>query len=285
MERPVITSPRYSNLNSNDALREYQRDVTLYEQAEEIKKLSNKENSVVVNVDSSVNEDYVESIQEHNDLLRTQMILQNLSKKDRSKYIKKLQEQEEQKEFEKEYIRKLRTINRKGKKLNDIVTDFVMQIEEATADNELNLVRQRYNSQVSTKGFWDIFAVWFFVLIIGGVFILALQSSIPTIVNILYGIFLIIYPIIASIKSKDKNNTTKELNNSVEKAKERYLIDVIDFIDFDCDIETKLQQYKDYCIGIVEDMQDKYKKHKKDFDKDFDEYIFEDTIAELEEVE
>lgn len=291
LDRPVITSDRYSNLNSNDKMREYQRDVTLYEQAKALEKLANQKQEVNVKVDNSINEEYLEAIQEQNELLRDQMILQNLTGEEKQEYLKTIKEKAEEKQRELELKNEIHNIYEKGRKLSDILERFNLDIREAVADKKLKEVTKASKILDKTKSKSDIFAVWFFILIMGGTG-LGVYSSVANsrgiefniISVILYILTLVIYPIVAISKSNSNNLKLKNYDNTMNDLNE-YTPDVVRFITYteDIDVMKALESYKDYCVKYINDTELKYKLNKNDF-TDLDPYIFTDTLSEIDNI-
>lgn len=292
LERPIITSDRYSNLNSNDKRREYQRDLAIYEQAQLLEQLANQKQEISVNVDNDLNEDYIEAIKEQNELLQDQLILQNLKGKDRKEYLKKLQEKAEEKEKLKEAEIKVHNIYRRGEELESLMDDFTLEIEEATADKQIKNIKKQQKILDTTKSGLDTFAVWFFILIFGGVGLGVYSTVVDSrgfefnkLFVVIYILALILYPIISLTTNKSKSNNIDKLDKEYKNTESAYKKEVIKFRNYvkDIQVDNAIEEYKKYITEYVKDIQEKYLRNKKDF-KDLDEDIFRITLNEIAEI-
>lgn len=288
-EKPIITSDRYSNLNSNDRRREYQRDLAIYEQAQMLEQLTNQKQEVSINVDNNLNEEYIQAIQEQNELLQDQIILQGLKGKERKEYLEKVQRKAQEKERRLELEYEVHEIFRRGSELTDVLEDFRMNMGEYTADKKMKAIKKIDKNLDTVKSGWDVFAMWFFILIFGGlgigIYTTVLDSwgqEFNIIPIIIYVLILIIYPAISIANNKSNISKLNKSNKELEVLDNRYDKEVIPFRVYIKDISVReaIGEYKRYCIDYIKYFQEKYNSHRKDF-SGLDEYIFEDTLEEI----
>lgn len=259
MKRPTIIDARYKGLDDSTKLREYERDLVLYEQLQQSEKNSNTQKELV-----SLLKDKLEQEKEEKRLdadIQNKQFLED-------RLIRNLPHEEQM-----EYYNNSIEDTQKEREIKAKITDAVLEIYKILDkilsnrlldfkinSSEIDRLKSKMKSLKSVTLSFELF-----LMIIGGVFILALNNTIHDITYFKIGIllFILIYPVVnlfryTRIKHKHNRLCTKY------KSFKNYT-EFIDYTEFErlyrkdgLSQSVIYNKYRDYCTKYMKDLKNDY---------------------------
>ena len=202
-EEPFMFGARYNNLKGADRLREYERDLTIYEQKEAIEELI-EQNRLNIKKNNEIAEEQTKVMKERNKLLEEKNFLKYATNEQKEEYLRRKQEDYEAELKHKEYKRNLEIIRDDAKGLLSMYNKSEKVLKDC-------VYRKIKKVEFSSRIVEIIKALVILVIFIGG-----LMYSISTDNKILAAISIII-PLISifivdKVKPIYKNKINKLMN-------------------------------------------------------------------------
>lgn len=264
---PMLSDPKYKGLNSEEKQRQWERDKLLYEQARasqrladlEEKKYQEKQNQEL----DELKEEYIrnEKIkQKENDNKILQLFLENATELEKELYYKKNNKEISISNKDDEILNT--RIDYTANKLNIILySAFSYFNEKICSDRIMNTItdlRNKLNNYLL-----NVFAIWFSILVFGGVIIGAFYSSLN--INFIYtyiGI-LVLYPLYKLMRKSLISYKINKLHDLIEKGYPKLY--TFEFFNKSIDnqpIKSKFEIYRKYCIDIILNLNKYCRKNK-----------------------
>ncbi|WP_304393172.1 hypothetical protein [uncultured Clostridium sp.] len=264
---PMLSDPKYKGLSSEEKQRQWERDKLLYEQVMasqrladlEEKKYQEKQNQEL----DELKEEYIrnEKIkQKENDNKILQLFLENATELEKELYCKKNNKEISISNKDDEVLNT--RIDYTANKLNIILySAFSYFNEKICSDRIMNTItdlRNKLNNYLL-----NVFAIWFSILVFGGVIIGAFYSSLN--INFIYtyiGI-LVLYPLYKLMRKSLISYKINKLHDLIEKGYPKLY--TFEFFNKSIDnqpIKSKFEIYRKYCIDIILNLNKYCRKNK-----------------------